>query len=107
VITVRNRGSGPAEQVVVADDTRSRASVISWRASQGNCSLPAPLTCRLGRLDPGERATIRLRQQATARPRIVNAAVAGSATTEPDLSNNDARARVRVLPAVIVPKGLG
>jgi hypothetical protein len=106
-ITVRNRGTGAAEQVVVADDAGARASVISFRASQGTCSLPEPLTCRLGRLDPGERATIRVRMQATAMPTIVNAGVAGSASEERTLGNNDVRARVSVRPPVVVPKGLG
>jgi uncharacterized protein DUF11 len=95
-ITVRNAGDAAAEQVIVVDGPGENAQLVSARTSQGGCGERTPLICRIGLLRPGEQATIRVRVRATGTPRIKNLAIAGSATRETALTNNVARASVRV-----------
>ena len=95
-IVVHNQGAAAAQQVVMADLPGPNAQLVSARPSKGSCNERTPLICRLGRLDAGERATIRVRVRAVGTPRINNQAVAGSATPESTLANNFDRARVRV-----------
>ena len=95
-ITVRNAGPAAAQQVIVDDAPGVNAQLVSARTSRGACNERTPLICRIGLLDPGERATIRVRVRAVGTPRISNLAVAGTATPEQTLANNDDRARVRV-----------
>ncbi len=92
-ITVRNAGTAAAEQVVVADAPGSNARIVSARASQGTCDSGTPLLCRIGLLEPGAAATVRVDVAAGAAPSIGNLAVAGSGTRDARLSNNVARAR--------------
>jgi uncharacterized repeat protein (TIGR01451 family) len=95
-IVVRNQGAAAAQQVVVADLPGSSAQLVSARPSKGGCNERTPLICRLGQLDAGEQATIRVRVRAVGTPKINNQAVAGSATPESTLANNFDRAQVRV-----------
>ena len=95
-ITVRNAGPAAAQQVIVDDAPGVNAQLVSARTSRGACNERTTLICRIGLLDPGERATIRVRVRAVGTPRISNLAVAGTATPEQTLANNDDRARVRV-----------
>jgi uncharacterized repeat protein (TIGR01451 family) len=103
VIVVRNRGTAAAQQVVLADIQGRNAQLVSAHPSRGTCNQRTPLICRLGRLDPGERATVRVRVRALGTPRIDNQAAAGSATPESTLANNFARARVHVRPRPVAP----
>jgi hypothetical protein len=96
VVTVRNVGAAPAENVVVADAPGRRGQLVSARPSQGECNEQVPTVCRLGTLGAGERVTIRVRVRATAAPSMANLAVVGSGTFESTLRNNVAAARVRV-----------
>jgi uncharacterized repeat protein (TIGR01451 family) len=95
-IRVRNTGSAPAEQVVVADAPGDNAQIVSARPSQGGCNERVPLICRVGTILPGDEVTIRVRVRAIGTPTIDNLAVAGTATQEVTLRNNVDRARVRV-----------
>ena len=100
-IIVRNAGPAAAQQVIVNDAPGANAQLVSARTSTGACNERTPLICRIGMLDPGERATIRVRVRAVGTPRISNLAVAGTATPEQTLANNGDRARVRVQGGVL------
>jgi uncharacterized repeat protein (TIGR01451 family) len=95
-VVVRNAGDGPAEQVIVGDGIGPNAQLVSARTSRGSCNDRAPVVCRIGLLDPGEQATIRVRVRAVGTPTIRNIAVAGSASRETTLANNADRALVHV-----------
>ena len=95
-IIVRNAGPAAAQQVIVDDSPGANAQLVSARSSKGACDERTRPICRIGLLDPGERATIHVRVRAVGTPEISNLAVAGSATPEQTLANNDDRARVRV-----------
>jgi uncharacterized repeat protein (TIGR01451 family) len=95
-IVVRNQGAAAAQQVIVADAPGSTAQLVSARPSKGGCNERTPLICRLGLLDPGEQATVRVRVRAVGTPHIKNVAAAGTATPETSLFNNVDTARVRV-----------
>ena len=95
-ITVRNVGDAAAEQVVLADGPDANAQAAGARASRGTCGQLVRVFCRLGRLDPGEEVTVRVRVRAIGTPRLNNVAVGGSASLETRLSNNADRARMRV-----------
>ncbi len=96
-ITVRNTGAGTADDVVVADRPGPNAQLVSARPSQGSCDERTPtMICRLGTIEPGGRASIRVRVRATGTPVMGNLAVLGSGTLESALSNNVAFARMRV-----------
>ena len=97
LITVRNTGAGTADDVVVADRPGPNAQLVSAHPSQGSCDQRTPtMICRLGTIEPGGHATIRVRVRATGTPLMDNLAVLGSGTLERALSNNVAHARVRV-----------
>jgi uncharacterized repeat protein (TIGR01451 family) len=57
-IEVVNHGREPARRVTVLDTLNAPATVVSARTTAGSCGRELPMTCRLGTLDPGQRATI-------------------------------------------------
>jgi uncharacterized repeat protein (TIGR01451 family) len=59
-IEVVNHGREPARRVTVLDTLNAPATVVSARTTAGSCHRTLPITCRLGTLSPGERATITL-----------------------------------------------
>lgn len=96
-LRVRNTGTATAENAVVADRPGRGAQLMSATPSQGSCRQSLPLVCRLGRIDPGESATVGVRLRMT-RPGVVpNLAVVGSASSELRLRDNLAVAAARVL----------
>jgi hypothetical protein len=99
VITVRNAGPVPAEEVFLADAPGSRGQLVSGRASRADCDELVPVHCRVGTLAAGAQVTIRVRLRATDTRPLRNLAVAGSGTDEVRLANNIAAARVRVRPS--------
>lgn len=97
LITVRNTGTGAAHDVVVADRPGKNSQLVSAHPSQGTCDERTPITaCKLGTIEAGKGATIRVRVRATGTPRMDNVAVVGSGALELALKNNVARASVRV-----------
>jgi hypothetical protein len=96
VIVVRNAGAGAAQDVVVGDAQGRGEQLLSARPSHGVCSEDIPMLCRLGTLEPGDRATIRVRARATGPPTMTNLAVTGSSSRESNLDNNIARASIPV-----------
>jgi uncharacterized repeat protein (TIGR01451 family) len=60
-ITIRNRGPRPAAGVIATKTLSSAADVLSATPEQGRCRTRVATICRIGRLAPGERVTIKLR----------------------------------------------
>lgn len=97
-ITVTNHGPDDATRVVVGDQPLAGAVLLSVHTDLGRCGSQLPLRCQLGTLRPGARVHITVRIRAT-RPtrRLINQAVVGTATVDPNLANNVSRASVRVV----------
>jgi hypothetical protein len=80
---------------VKVDDPRSyRTKLISLRTSQGACR---PYVCRLGRLAPGESATVVAVTEATRVGPVVDIVRVGSEEIESNYRNNTAAALARVI----------
>jgi Domain of unknown function DUF11 len=95
-LAVRNAGTAAAEQVVVADDPGENGQLVSARPSRGSCDERTPVICRVGRLEPGEQLTVRVRVRAVRPPAIDNLAATGTASPEDGVANSTANARLRV-----------
>jgi hypothetical protein len=103
VLTVRNAGTDAAERVVLADKPRADATIVSVRASSGQCrvtNVQGPLiVCSLGNIAAGAHASVVVRMiPKTTQGEFVNVAAVGSATDDRTLVNNRARAVVRIAP---------
>ncbi len=111
LLTIVNHGPDDATEVAVADRPPPGLSVIGATSDQGSCHTGAIIACVIGRMAPGR--TVRVAVLATvdagARGELVNAAVVGASSIDPNLANNAARARVRVSSktAVVVPPFTG
>jgi uncharacterized repeat protein (TIGR01451 family) len=112
VLNVRNLGDDTAERVVLADKPRSDATIVSVHPSTGRCqvtNMQGPLiVCQLGNLNAGAHASVVVRMiPKTTQGAFVNTAVVGSATDDHTLTNNRARAVVRIVhppsPPVVCP----
>jgi uncharacterized repeat protein (TIGR01451 family) len=66
-IVATNNGPGAAPNVVVTDTPNGPVEVVSVTPSQGSCTTAVPITCNLGPLAAGAKATVtvKLRPQAT------------------------------------------
>ena len=96
-ITVKNRGPDTAQNVVLVDQARGRASAVVVRTAAGRCSTGRLVICRLGTIKPGATATITVRMRLdTPGSQFTNRAVAGTSTEEESLPNNIASAPVTV-----------
>jgi uncharacterized repeat protein (TIGR01451 family) len=107
-ITVTNHGPNDSARVVLDDKPAAgAAAVVSVHSSAGACQVGLPVVCQLGTLKPGAKVTIMLSVRAGAPTHgFTNRAVVGTATFDPELSNNAAHATVKVLPPP-PPVGLG
>ena len=104
-ITVKNLGPDPAERVWVTDQPLGHATIVSIRSSSGICFASPRAMCALSALAPGAETTVTVELSPTAETsKLVNLAVAGTATAERTLANNVSRATVRVGPP---PPGRG
>ena len=104
-ITVKNLGPDPAERVWVTDQPLGHATIVSIRSSSGICLTSPRAMCALGTLAPGTKATVIVELSPTAETsKLVNLAVAGTATAERTLANNVSHATVTVGPP---PPGRG
>lgn len=105
VYTLTVRNTGPATtSVLLTDPLPLRVSMLETRPSQGTCRTgPAGRTtvvmCSLGELSPEATATVTIVVSPTRPGEIINTAFATSGVADPDLRNNQARTRTRVLPA--------
>lgn len=94
-ITVENRGPSAASGVTVRDVLPGQVGFVSAAATQGRCSGTSTVTCALGDLAAGARATITLTVTPRRTGAIVNSATATSPTADPNAGNNTAATSVR------------
>ena len=96
-ITVKNRGADTAQNVVLVDQARGRASAVVVHTAAGRCRTGRLVICRLGTIEHGASATITVRMRLdTPASQFTNRAVAGTSTEEASLPNNIASAPVTV-----------
>jgi len=80
-ITATNRGTGPAESVIVTDTPDPGLQIVSVTPSQGTCSSGVPISCQVGPLAPGATATVVVVARATEPGTLRNGVTAIPATT--------------------------
>ncbi len=83
VIPVTNLGPATATNVVLTEPLPARFTLVSATPTQGSCSGKQVVTCRLGTLAPGARATVTVRVIATRAGQIRNTASADSLEGDP------------------------
>jgi uncharacterized repeat protein (TIGR01451 family) len=64
-ITATNRGTGPAESVIVTDTPDPGLQIVSVTPAQGTCAPGVPITCQVGPLAPGASTTVVVVARAT------------------------------------------
>ncbi len=108
-IAVTNHGPDDAARVVLNDQPLGSGVLVSVHTDVGSCHVSLPLVCQLGTLKPGAKAHITVRVRlGTRSSRFTNRSVVGTATYDPNLSNNVARTTITVLPPPPPPpSGLG
>lgn len=97
-IGVVNRGSGPAAAVTLIDQPLSPATLVSARSDRGSCGDYIPLTCNLGTLKPGAKASLTVRLRPRGSGSFVNHAVANTSTLESEPASAQADASVSEKP---------
>jgi uncharacterized repeat protein (TIGR01451 family) len=95
-LTIRNRSSVDATNVVVNEWTPTRSTLTSAVASQGSCTGARPTVCSLGTLAAGATATITVVVQPAAVGYITNHATVKSAALDPFRVNNSRTLQVLV-----------
>jgi Domain of unknown function DUF11 len=96
-IVVVNRGPDPALGVTVFERDTPVQRRLPVRTSTGTCRRTPPRSCSLGRLDPGERAVIRVNARTRHVGRFVNRVAVNTATAQTSRSGKRARAVARVV----------
>jgi uncharacterized repeat protein (TIGR01451 family) len=91
-IEVRNKGKGPAVDVVVTDTPHSPLDFDSADPSRGSCGHGFPLVCKIGMLKAGASATIEVVATPTVGGKVVNAAKVTSPSDPATHSVNGVRA---------------
>jgi uncharacterized repeat protein (TIGR01451 family) len=104
-IAVRNTGTIAETNTIVRDRLPAGVRFVSASASQGSCSYSRAtrtVRCNVGRLvnDAG-RAFVTIRVEALRRGLLRNTVAIQGRKTEYDIGNNTARARTRVLRAIV------
>jgi hypothetical protein len=108
VITVHNNGPDAASHVVLADQPRGKAKIISVRPSSGQCTIGKLVVCRLGDINAGSTVSIRVKLiPETNGTQFVNRAVVGGATAEATITNNLSHATIKVLHPPTSPVACG
>lgn len=68
-LEVRNDGEGPAEDLVLTDEVARTTELRSATSPDGDCTVAGrTVTCRLGRLGPGESSTVLVRVKVVEEP---------------------------------------
>jgi uncharacterized repeat protein (TIGR01451 family) len=100
-LTVANAGPAAASSVMVTDTLPLSVTLALAAASQGACTGTATITCTLGTLAAGGQATVTLQVTVSeaARGTLLNTATVGSATYDPNASNNTASASTTLVVA--------
>ncbi len=77
-IEVENKGDGQATDTVVTDTPKTPLEFVSAKPSRGSCGHSFPLTCKLGTLAPGAKATIAVVATPAAGGKVLNSATVSS-----------------------------
>jgi uncharacterized repeat protein (TIGR01451 family) len=93
-LVATNNGPNAAPDARLLDRLRAGATFVS--ASPGCMHSAGQVDCPLGTLAPGESATVTITVTATDRGVITNTATVGSATPDPDRSDNTATSETTV-----------
>jgi uncharacterized repeat protein (TIGR01451 family) len=102
VISVTNRGPSSATGVVINDTLPAGVSVVSTNSSQGSISVSgSTVTCVLGSMTNGGRATLTVVVTSTNSGTIFNTANVTGDQADPDPSNNSASAATVVSPPFV------
>ena len=97
-LTVHNHGPDSAAHVVLADQPRGDAKIISVDPSTGQCTIGKLVICRLGNMKSGATVSIMVRLiPDTTKKAFVNRVAVGSATADPKPTNNISQATIKVL----------
>ena len=102
-LTVSNAGPSAAKKVAVRDPLPAGETFVSASPSQGSCGARAVITCQLGELGAGARATIVLIvlvQSGTAGSTLTNNATVSATTPDANLGNNTGSTNSAVAPPV-------
>ena len=100
-VTVRNLGPVDARAVTVVERSRVGRSALRLHPSQGRCRNRPPRFCVIGRLRPGQRATVTVRARPSRTGRIRNVVAVNSITRQRTNRGKRASATVVVLPAAV------
>lgn len=101
-ITVSNFGPSTATGVVLTEQLPAESKFVSYKASNGSCTAPAPgatgtLTCQLGSLPVGSTSTnIVVKVVARGGTSVTNTATVTSTSNDPNVSNNSATVKTAV-----------
>jgi hypothetical protein len=96
-ITVVNRGPDPAEAVTIAERHTPVQRRLQIRTNDGTCRASPPRYCKLGTLQPGQRAVVRVNVRTRHVGRFVNIVAVSSATAQTSRLGKRARARAIVI----------
>jgi len=81
------------------DASRGKATILSLKPSQGNCTIARSLQCSVGEIASGATVTVVARVRALVPGMLIDTAAVTGASPDPDTSDDHARAAARILPA--------
>jgi uncharacterized repeat protein (TIGR01451 family) len=93
-LTSANAGPNPATNTVVTDTLPAGVTLVSVSPSQGSCAGTVTITCALGTVAGGSRATITIVAKVTSVGQFVNSANVTGDPADPNSANNRASVTV-------------
>ena len=101
-LVITNNGPSDATAVVLTDTPPAGEDLVSFAATQGDCSSPlSPLLCQLGNIPVGATAEVDVTadMDASATGSLTNTATVSSATADPNSTNNTAALTAPLAPS--------
>src|SRR5262249_55373331 len=96
-LTVTNNGLMDAAGVVVNDTLPAPLSFVSATTSKGTCNSSNPVSCNVGTLTNGSKATITIVAKALSVGSVTNTGTVTGTTPDNDLANNNASATISII----------